>query len=732
MSNDTVEVPPTKLALTLGFFKHFVEIHGGRDAFQGLTTTAVCKTLVKPFTSASKLSLVDHVLQELPEAHKYVKHATWFVSHAWNYEFLDVVDALTDFFDDQDEINDSDDVAVWFCMFNNNQHVVQGQVPFEYWVDAFETALTSIQNVVMVLSPWHNPTTLTRTWCVFEIYVAIRTNARFEVAMGKTQKQAFLEDIHDPSAFYKMLATIKSERSKTSVPTDYDNICKAITEANLTWADLDRLLFNVLDGWMLRTMQSQVDKAVGAEKAQWLSALATLHCNKTAYVQAKQCIDAAKAIYRDELQDADVRTWKAVADAAYLDLALGQPRAVWEPAFDEALARQTELLGPAHYDTLNTMAFLGQAQLMTGDAAGALPLLERCYAACDGVFGVETVLVSNVMIALHAAYTRLNHIETLERFARERYKRTSEALGLDHHNTLAARFSLSLVFAKQGKYADALPVLQDVVESYGRAYGPTNENTWIAHILLGQAYTMVGQYDKAEQILTKSLDACVRLDLTRGTRDMQCKFFLGQLALCTKDWDRANEWLTQAHESGKQFESPASVHTVRALHYRCLLAYVTNPWNTLETVATWQDELSQAQCSGDTWKGLDCHGCHKSASGTYFTCAKCPAYAWLFCRACVAADAPAAFCTHRAPLQPLTPPMRYVQERRLDLLAQVNRWTDYDAAFAAYTLFCDEFDVPSTERVQHHRHWTTKQAWWGLGLGAVVVVVAALARHSFK
>ncbi|KAF0714110.1 hypothetical protein As57867_004027, partial [Aphanomyces stellatus] len=162
------------LGLTLGFFKSFVDLHGGRSAFQGLSTSDVCAQFVSPFTAPSKLSLVDHVHIHVPGGHKHVKPATWFVSHAWSYLYLDVVDALSDFFNEEGV--DGDAIAVWFCMFNNNQHEIQGEVqPFQYWVDAFQSALKAIGNVVMVLSPWNNPTTLTRTWCVFEIYVAIVT-----------------------------------------------------------------------------------------------------------------------------------------------------------------------------------------------------------------------------------------------------------------------------------------------------------------------------------------------------------------------------------------------------------------------------------------------------------------------------------------------------------------------------------------------------------------------------
>ncbi|KAF0696841.1 Aste57867_12442 [Aphanomyces stellatus] len=71
-------------------------------------------------------------------------------------------------------------------------------------------------------------------------------NARFEVAMGKSQKQAFLQDIQDANSFFHMLGTIKSENSTTAIASDRANIAALMQAANVSFADLDRMLFDVL------------------------------------------------------------------------------------------------------------------------------------------------------------------------------------------------------------------------------------------------------------------------------------------------------------------------------------------------------------------------------------------------------------------------------------------------------------------------------------------------------
>ncbi|KAF0694377.1 Aste57867_14746 [Aphanomyces stellatus] len=190
--------------------------------------------------ATSSLALVDYVRDHHPHGHTYVKPASWFVSHAWGYDFLDVVDALEHFMQDAD----ASSTAVWFCMFNNNQHDVKsGEWPFAHWHARFQGALVAIKRVVMVFSPWNDPAALQRTWYVFEVLVAIETNACFRVAMSKTQEGSFLRDADRPTIF---LSTC------------------------VGFAHVDRLVFQVLEAWVEGMVNHQIDVAPTREaQIQW-------------------------------------------------------------------------------------------------------------------------------------------------------------------------------------------------------------------------------------------------------------------------------------------------------------------------------------------------------------------------------------------------------------------------------------------------------------------------------
>ncbi|KAF0699695.1 Aste57867_9744 [Aphanomyces stellatus] len=692
------------LGLTIGYFKHLVALHGGRDAFLGMSTATVCKRFVMPYTATTKLSLVEHVRGHHPHGDKYVKPATWFVSHAWRYVFLDVVDALSDFMDEQSD--DGDATAVWFCAFNNNQHEVRSQIqPFEFWVDSFQTALTAIGNVVMVLSPWNNPTTLTRTWCVFEIYVAIKNKVRFEIAMGTAQKAAFLDDIQDEGSFKKMLATIKSEKSETFMPTDHANIVALMQQNGIGFADLDRMLFDVLDGWIIRTVEAQINNSTVAlkDKAKWLAVLGDIHFKKSAKEQAKQCLDDALRIYRDDLHDQDPATWNVLAKAAGLCALSGGARVEWEPMFEEALINLSESFGRDDKDTLSTMLHFGFSYLKDGAYSLAMSMFQACYETSDPHTRLHLAVTIPAMNAIGMCLNQQNEFALAETWLVRCYERRRHVLGDDHPSTVTSANNLAVNYTKLGKYAWAAQLHMAAYESRWRTLGPTHEHTWLSYGNLGLMLLLEGDVAKAQEVLVACVDASVRMNHSASWIAIY-KLSLGRLYLCTGELDKSEQHFDQALASLTKLHGLGRTYALNALYWSFLFRVYTHAFDTLESIATWEDQFKQANVFHDTWVGFSCVGCYRQIQGRNVTCTDCPMQARRFCSTCVGEGKPAAFCDHAQPtLEALPPPTRFLQEKRLNLLrTQASDSEEYLKQWQAYQTYCSTFEVPLEEQVMQH------------------------------
>jgi hypothetical protein len=164
---------------------NFISLCGGPGKLEGLTTTEVCELHVKRLTNDSQLSFCEKLRVE---KHHAVGPPKVFISHAWKYFFLDVVNAL------KYHLRESLDIYVWFDLFSNNQHKAIA-LDFTWWSETFKTAIQQLGKTIMVFSPWHNAIPLTRAWCIFEMYATAATSSVFEIAMLPSDQNDFMDSL---------------------------------------------------------------------------------------------------------------------------------------------------------------------------------------------------------------------------------------------------------------------------------------------------------------------------------------------------------------------------------------------------------------------------------------------------------------------------------------------------------------------------------------------------------
>jgi len=84
-----------KKGIKLSYLEEFFRECGGRDSLNDLTTTEVCERYIKPITETTQSSYCE-LMSVL--GHEGVGEATVFISHAWKYKFLDVIDSILQHF----------------------------------------------------------------------------------------------------------------------------------------------------------------------------------------------------------------------------------------------------------------------------------------------------------------------------------------------------------------------------------------------------------------------------------------------------------------------------------------------------------------------------------------------------------------------------------------------------------------------------------------------------------
>lgn len=232
----------------------FIENCGGRGTLVGLTTAEVCEVFIKPYTAHHTSSLLD-ILREIQHP-AYGAKADVFISHAWKYEFLSVMDSLLDHF------SDNPDVIIWFDLFCNNQHKAVS-LDYHWWATTFREAIASFKHTVMVMSPWNDPIPLTRAWCLFEMYCTISNpQCTFELLMQKQQSKEFVEamKVEGIECVDNMLSTIDVRRSECFKEEDRVRIFASIERDISGGFDrLNALVFHHLRQWIVQSAITELN-----------------------------------------------------------------------------------------------------------------------------------------------------------------------------------------------------------------------------------------------------------------------------------------------------------------------------------------------------------------------------------------------------------------------------------------------------------------------------------------
>ncbi|EQC30499.1 hypothetical protein SDRG_11815 [Saprolegnia diclina VS20] len=679
----------------LSYLRHFINEHGGEASFAGKTTAQVCFEFVVPLTKPSELSLVDHVASD-PTTANYVAPANWYVSHAWMYLFLETVDSLERFFADRDL---GDDAVLWFCVFNNNQHLASSY-PFEYWSTTFKNGLAAIGNVVMVLHPWNDPIVLRRSWCVFEVYVAVTLGARFEIALAHDQEQRCIGDMAEDGAFRKMLATVKCENSEATVPSDRDGIF-ALIRAETSFIAVDQLIFSVFADWIKRTLEASIPALPSLlEQAERWSALGRIYQDERNYGDAARCHEHAlllRTSRADPLVVAMTQTHLGMMRSM-----LNQPASTWRPLFESALATQSDALGPFESDVFETQYYFVAALSRNGRTDEAKGIALDLFDAHRHVYGLAhkyTAVVMGLVASLH--------VHSHESRASLRWSRKAAALqeqlhGSDFLNTVLTLQIATVAYMNLGRFDEGLALNQRVLATTQRTFGADHELTLAATLNQGKFLVHVGELARATSILRSVRDLLPSAKVPKDyTRDVELN--LGHAAWTSGDLGAAADHFQVAHR-----RVPGKC-TVSAIYRLALATTDANARRDLLDLVV-LDDIDEAP---ETWVA-ECVLCSKPVTGVLLTCKACPKGVLFFCAACAATKRGRLerFCRHDPPvaqLETALPPRRLLYHDAL--LAQEGSYERIESLLNDYATYCETYKVPMHERLQRRSVPVLNRNW---------------------
>ena len=454
------------------------------------------------------------------EASRFVGQANVFLSHAWTFSFLNVVEAIRLFAREQPR--GAPVQYFWFDTFSVDEHASQAR-PQSWWSTTFMEAIAQIGHTVMVLSPWEAPLPLTRAWCLWEIYSTDQADKRFDVAYGPAERNAFQQALQQDCSkvIMDMLSRIDVASSEAGNAEDLDMILAAVKQAPGGFRRVNALVSQAVRGRLLSTALRLVTAQVDRERdpslqtIQFTSQVAGLHMELGKLKEARALYGMViKGYAHHGLGREHAATLSAQMNMATVLAKLGGGNLGEAQRLSEAVwSQRRQQLGALDPLTLNAQMNLAEILRQHGEATRSEELLRTVVAGRQQALGQRhsDTLDATVNLAILLEGTadgRQGRVDEarilLENVVEARS--ADPAIGAGHVRTLTAMENLGNVLNKLGDREEGRRLLQLVVAGYEDQLGVGDRRTLSARENLAVLLQGIGDetsYIQARALLTE-------------------------------------------------------------------------------------------------------------------------------------------------------------------------------------------------------------------------------------
>ena len=251
-----------------------------QDESEDLKTTDLCMNYLKPMTAKAKCSvweglamgfstfskktsrdLVEKIGELMPTANLSMQHyigkPDTFVSHCWASSYNELL-VIMQRYDENTNRNN----FFFLDVFSMNQHdfadisgtqmeelaeasgsprSISSSISLVGLKDIYQTMLQALTRsietpgrVLLALTPHQQPMLLTRSWCLYEIYIAWKVGAEVSCGFVPAAEQSVTQSLMKSDALInEMLAAVDAEKSRATMETDRKMILSLIKQAGV-------------------------------------------------------------------------------------------------------------------------------------------------------------------------------------------------------------------------------------------------------------------------------------------------------------------------------------------------------------------------------------------------------------------------------------------------------------------------------------------------------------------
>tara|TARA_A100001015_G_scaffold320042_1_gene445009 strand:+ start:1376 stop:4126 length:2751 start_codon:yes stop_codon:yes gene_type:complete len=539
-------------------YQDYVKSEGRHEKnWEEMTTTDVCEVVLKPMLRHEELSYCDYLKKTLSSS--AVTTSNVFISHAWKYKFVDVINALKHHFEGETGI------IIWFDLFSNNQ-IKAPNLPFDWWQNTFMEAIKRLGRVVMVLSPYTDPIPFKRAWCLWEVYCAEVTGAAFEVAVVPSQQKEFVREISKSAGgtsakcFYNMLCNINVESSDAWKQEDKEKIFNAVRQIEGGFSNLNEKVIGKIREWVITALDESLKDDGLDPLLMWDRRQA-----KASLLMVLGKEEDAEQIYQQNRSDPLVQLGDGRLGIWYNDMGLLKSRFLDHrkprrggnlheaiEKFELAL-KHIQNADEDHNVCACIFNNLGAAYKEIGSLEGGEKAQNMAQNMFDkALFHLKEVKDRDDQVLASITNNQADLLMSQHKLEKARLK-YKEALNLyndagqrEHPNLATICNNLGACHHKMGSFSDAIRYYKDAEMYQVKALGDKHSDVATIYSNLGESYRELNYRDEARQYLKKALDIQCPNEQAASVEAGTTYNHLGLIYMNEGNMDKADAFLNKA------------------------------------------------------------------------------------------------------------------------------------------------------------------------------------------